>query len=238
MQKIGLNTYIRIKGTIPKNWDGVGTATTAKGHIRRWSNTLNEWMMGNLLREDKIDRIIWFDSTIQDESYDNPIGIYTDASKYRDNVGYSWVATDGDYIIEEAMIPAKDMETSTAGLAAVHEALLWLKESQNTNRNSEIMTDCQSVALILNSHKAKSQLCADTLQLISFLKGRAKIIWIKGHNGTGCTADRYTLIGINVGRSMNMSLRKILFKLKRRLLSLICHVFHCPTQKNTGATNF
>ncbi len=35
---------------------------------------------------------------------------------------------------------------------------------------------------ILN--KAKSQLCADTFQLLSSLGGRVKIILIKGHNGT------------------------------------------------------
>ncbi len=69
VQKMGLNTYIRIKRTTPKNWDGVGTATVAKGHIRRWSNTLREWMMGNLPMEDKIDCKIWSDSLIQDESY-------------------------------------------------------------------------------------------------------------------------------------------------------------------------
>ena len=183
-QKMGLNTYIRIKGTTPNNWDGVGTATVAKGHIRRWSNTLNDWTMGNLPREDKIDRIIWSDSSIIDESYENPIRIYTDASKYRDNIGYSWVATDGDYIIDEAMISTKDMEVFIAELAAVYDALLWLRKSQNMYRHSEIMTDCQSVAQVLNCHKAKSQLCADTLQQLSSLEGRVKIIWIKGHSGT------------------------------------------------------
>ncbi len=104
--------------------------------------------------------------------------IYPDASKYRDNIGYSWVATDGD----KAMISTKDMEIFTAELAAVHDALLWLKKSQNMIRNSEFMTECQSVAQILN--KAKSQLCADTFQLLSSLGGRVKIILIKGHNGT------------------------------------------------------
>ncbi len=92
--------------------------------------------------ENKIDCKIWSDSLIQDESYENPMIKYPDASKYRDNIGYSWVATDGD----KAMISTKDMEIFTAELAAVHDALLWLKKSQNMIRNSEIMTECQSVS--------------------------------------------------------------------------------------------
>ncbi len=75
---------------------------------------------------------------------ETPIYIYTDASVEGTNIGCSWAACDGEFIISKDTIPLKECGVFQAEVIAIKEALTWIKKSHPSNRNYVMKSDSQS----------------------------------------------------------------------------------------------
>ncbi len=100
-------------------------------------------------------------------------------------MGYSWLASIGDYVIEEDIISAKDISVYKAEMLAIAEAVQWLRMNTDPMRKNIILSDSKSVVEKLNGHLAQDEVTRDTMMALRDLNTlvRTEVRWIKGHSG-------------------------------------------------------
>ena len=160
------------------------------GHLGLWNEELNHILSEGLPVEYKINKMVWIEHQPQAESFFlQPIHIYTDASKAGDDVGYGWIATDGDYAIAEEYYSAREISVYYGELSAVKEALMWLHDSNLLDRKVVIWSDSKGVVQCLNGYKAGSVLALETMNLLKKLASQLpiQVAWVKGHSN--CTGN-------------------------------------------------
>ncbi len=188
VREMGMNTYLRIKDLVRAGWDGIGDQKNIVGHLGVWRTVEVQCIGESFPREKRISEQIWISTpeTEPDLSLEYPIVMYTDASKEGDNVGYSWIASIGDYAIAEDTNSAKDISVYKAEMMAVGEAMQWLKKNTEIMRMNIILSDSKGVVERLNGHVAKDEMTKDIMLALKDLnvKTRTEVKWIKGHNGT------------------------------------------------------
>ena len=187
VQEMGMNTYLRNKDTLKPGWDCIGDTNKLMGHLGVWRALEEDSLNVAYPREKKISEHVWVDSPTE-ESLDKlelPLALYTDASKEGVNVGYSWVASIGDYVMDEGLISAKDICVYKAELLAVAEALEWLLAKGDKLRDNVIYSDSESVVNTLNGFLAKDELTKRVMMMLRELNrtNRTKVAWVKGHSG-------------------------------------------------------
>ncbi len=135
--------------------------------------------------------------------------MYTDASKEGDYVGYSWLASIEDFIIEEKIFSAREINIYQAEMLAIKEALEWASQNSEPERDIKNLSDSLSAFTILNGHTAANQISLETLNLLDSLQSRTHIrrytvCWVKGHNDTtgNETADALARQGMMNARSL------------------------------------
>ncbi len=187
VQEMGMNTYLRIKELVQAGWDGIGHHTTIVGHLGVWK-AVEEQCVGVLYpRGKRISEQIWTaaSETEPEHRLEYPIMMYTDASKEGANVGYSWLASIGEYVIEENITPAKDISVFKAEMLAIGESLKWLQKNMDPMRRNIILSDSKSVVEKLNGHLAQDEMTRNIMVALRDLNARTptEVIWIKGHSG-------------------------------------------------------
>ncbi len=187
VQEMGMSTYLRIKGLVRAGWDGIGDQVSIVGHLGVWKAVEEQCIGTSYPREKRLSQQIWI-STPEIESehrLEYPIVLYTDASKEGANLGYSWLASIGDYMIEENFTSAKDISVYKAEMLAVGEAIQWLQKNMDPMRRNIILSDSKSVVEKLNSHLAQDEITRDIMVALRDLNKRAptEVKWIKGHSG-------------------------------------------------------
>ncbi len=112
------------------------------------------------------------------------LAMYTDASKEKDNVGYGWLASIGNYITAEEVYLAKDISIYKAEMLAIKEALSWLHTNAEENRNTVIYSDSKSSVTRINGYLAKDNETKEIMILLQELNEftHTEIKWVKGHN--------------------------------------------------------
>ncbi len=115
---------------------------------------------------------------------ENELALYTDASKDKDNVGYGWLASIGDYIIAEETYIAKDISVYKAEMLAIKEALSWLRTNVEENRNVTIYSDSKRSVTRINGYLANDIVTKEIMTMLKDLNERTQteVKWIKGHN--------------------------------------------------------
>ncbi len=187
VQEMGMNTYLRIKDLVRAGWDGIGFQATTVGHLGVWKAIEMQCIGTSYPREKRISEHIWISAPEikPDPKLEHPIVMYTDASKEGDNVGYSWLASIGDYVMADNITSAKDISVYKAEMMAVGDALQWLKGNMDIMRTNVIFRDSKSVVEKLNGHLAQDETTRDimiTLRDLN-LKVQTEVRWVKGHNG-------------------------------------------------------
>ena len=188
-REVGMNTYLRNKKLVRAGWDGIGKYHLVKGHLGVWREIEDRCIGISYPREEKVSENIWMEEVKEVEDnreweMELPLAVYTDASKEGANIGYCWIATIGDYIIEEEMSLAKDISVYKAEMLAIKEAVSWLKENAERNRSIIIYSDSKSAVQVLQGNKAKDILAKETMWALRELTStyRTKVSWIKGHS--------------------------------------------------------
>ena len=190
-EEIGLCAYLRTKEMPRNTWDGIGKMTRASGHIAKWQKLENKFISCDLPRQSKFSKYIWREETPltwAKDSFETPLVLYTDASKEGENIGYAWCACDGDYVIAEDRLSTKGVSVHHAEIMAIKEALSWLKDHGDPNRNTVLFSDSQSAVMKLNGHTAEDELVLTTMELTRDITKTISISinWVKGHsNQTG-----------------------------------------------------
>ncbi len=187
VQEMGMNTYLRIKDLVRAGWDGIGQQASTVGHLARWKAVEAKCIGTSFPREKRISEQIWVlpPEIEPDFKLVHPIVMYTDASKEGANVGYSWLASIGDYVMEENVTSAKDISVYKAEMMAVGEALHWLQRNMDTMRTNIILSDSKSVVEKINGHLAQDEMTRDIMVMLRDLnvKVLTEVKWIKAHNG-------------------------------------------------------
>ncbi len=191
-QEVGMNTYIRNRHLVKAGWDGIGKLKSIGGHLGLWQERENSNAELTLPREKRLSEHIWkpeleldMAANHQIPGYEHPLVMYTDASKEGENIGYYWMASLGDYVIDESMISGKDISIYRAELLAIKEALEWLQDNREIRRPIVIYSDSKSAVAILNGYKATDEITRDTLTLLRDIgkDTKIRIEWVKGHSG-------------------------------------------------------
>ena len=185
VQEAGMNTYIRNKNTVIPGWDGIGRQNVTTGHLGAWRKRERSIPKLACPRDNRVSEYIWLQEWPDTEKFEHPLALYTDASKSGDNVGYSWIASIGDFIIDWDTLCAKDISVHKAEMLAIKEALSWTKEHAERTRDTVIYSDSNSVVQALNGSLAKDTLTRDTRMLMRDISGITSVTiqWIKGHSG-------------------------------------------------------
>ncbi len=76
--------------------------------------------------------------------------IFTDASMDSSNVGISFVACEGDYVIKEMTGSLKEISVYRAEMMAIKDALSWIKTEDLKQWSLDIYNDCLSAVTTLN----------------------------------------------------------------------------------------
>ncbi len=200
-EEVGMNTYLRIQDTIQSNWNGIGQKGRLMGHISLWRK--KSLSLDNFPRLKQHQRFFW-----KDRKQPPPIrgiSIYSDASKSAENVGFAWAAFQGDYILDEHVSSAKEVNVYQAEIMAIKEALSWIKDLELTDTIT-IYSDSQSAVLALNNYVSSDSLTHDTMELLAELDN-VTLEWVKGHNNvTGNEyADMLARIGAEEAKNISYS---------------------------------
>ncbi len=210
-QQTGLIAYFRLKHNLIPGWDGLGRKTTQKGHLRIWKDTLSGMIDPNYPVEEVLNTHLWRQHIdhIHNKGWGSPLRIYTDASKTGDNVGYGWIATDGDYIVAEEIYSAKEIEVHRAEVLAIKEALSWLKNCRHPGRETIISSDSQSAVSALNGYVIRDNTTKTTMELLIELDktDSVELVWVRGHNNTtgNEVADMLARVGAEEARRISYS---------------------------------
>ena len=210
-QQTGLRSYFRLKDNLSPGWDGIGRNTNLKGHLRIWEDTLSGIIDPNYPIENKLDVYMWRKDVVypRDIGWGSPLHIYTDASKCGSNVGYGWIACDGDYAIAEEIYSAKEIEVYRAEVLAIKEALSWLKTNKQPGRKTVIFSDSQSAVSTLNGFVIKDITIQTTMELLIDLgtTDRVELEWVRGHNNTTGNemADTLARVGAEEAKEISYS---------------------------------
>ncbi len=192
-EEMGLQTYSRTQEVLPANWDGLGKKNRIVGHIQYWKKKLNQIIHINYPTDPRINVQIWTEvnTNTDDASFERSLDIFTDASKSMDEVGYAWMASDGDFIIDERIYSAREISVYEAEVMAIKEALSWLKDHNILGRRVNIYSDSQSAVISINGHVATNGLLKDTMMSLCALKQShpVEVKWVKGHNNN--TGNEY-----------------------------------------------
>ena len=187
-QEVGMCTYIRNEKIQKTVWDGMGMRSDISGHLGRWKAQEQEIKKQNYPIQNRICEKVWALERIPEvttkEKWDSPLILYTDASKKGDHVGYAWLATIGDYEYANKSIPARDITVFHAEILAIKEALQWVLEAQEWDRNMLLFSDSRSAVQTLKGHIAKDEIIKETKTLFEQIKSKIDfdIRWIKGHD--------------------------------------------------------
>ncbi len=184
-QEVGMHTYQRIKDIVRLNWDGIGKQKCVKGHLEVWKATEDRAIGIEYPRETPGYEQIWVEQcTTKIQRMEYELAIYTDASKEKDNVGYGWLASIGNYVIEEEVYIAKDISVYKAEMLAIKEALSWLCTNIETDRHTVIYSDSKSSVTRLNGYLAKDDVTKEAMSLLKELNEltHTEVRWVKGHS--------------------------------------------------------
>ncbi len=207
-KEVGWNTHTQTKNLITRRWDGKGNQAITRGHVEVWSRMGDMSTRVTYPQDPRISEYIWIEENAKnrEEMLEYPFKIYTDASKTGTNVGYSWIATIGDYEIEEEINMAQDINVYKAEMLAIREALSWLKKNGLTDRRNMIFTDSRSAVEVLSNNLATTGLVKEVMILLKELNQRTStsIHWVKGHSAnTGNeTADMQAKKGAEASRKL------------------------------------
>ena len=154
-----------------------------------------------------------------------PIKIYTDASKEGDNVGYAWLASIGDYIVDQDIVSARDITVYKAEVLAIREALSWLKLNFESDRANIIYCDSDSAVKALNEHNAKDWLSLEVLSRICDIREDTSldVKWIKGHNGDTGNECADAMARIGASEAKKLSYVSPFMPMSKRALKKIIH---------------
>ena len=180
-----MNTYLRIKYIVRSNWDGIGTHKSIKGHLGMWRATEEKAVGTTYPREVTEHEQIWVEyCPTKTQKMEYEFAIYTDASKEKDNVGYGWLASIGNYLIHDEVYLAKDISVHKAEMLAIKEALSWLRINAEENRDIVIYSDSKSSVTILNGYLAKDIITKEAMTLLKELNEitHTEVKWVKGHS--------------------------------------------------------
>ncbi len=185
IEEAGMMTYLRNKELVKPGWDGVGRQKSCVGHLGTWRSKEEITCTVTYPRERRVSQYVWVEKPKRSSLWTHPIALYTDASKEKDNVGYSWIASIGDYVIGEATMTAKDISVYKGKMLAIKEALSWLRDHIEISRRNVIYCDSKSVVQVLNGCLAKDELTWDTLKLLREVNqvAHTSVQWVKGHSG-------------------------------------------------------
>ncbi len=193
-QELGLNAYCRLRDTLPNTWDGIGTASKVKGHLRQWQKMLCLRIPKGYPVSGVMHRHIWHDlQELNDDEDDGAQGdilrIYTDASKMGPNNGYGWAATSGDYLVQESFYSARNLGIHKVEIMAISEALSWIKELGLSDFTIRIYSDSRSAVSALNGYIAKDFVTWETMMLLKEINhnNTVTLSWVKGHSD--CTGN-------------------------------------------------
>ncbi len=192
VKEIGMKTYSRLRSEITNKWDYIGAQNKVCGHIGLWSTELMSALPVGIPVEAQNEEMIWINHNKDDYGPDIvPMNIYTDASKTQDDVGISWVATEGNYIMAEGYDSAKEISIYTAELLAIQEALRWLKDRLPLVKKVVIWSASKGAVSSLNGYKTKNSMAIETMYLLRELTAcmSVQIKWVKGHSN--CTGNEY-----------------------------------------------
>ncbi len=183
VQKTGMMAFLRNRTIINPRWEGRGLYKGLKGHLRRWNEAYNKQARGDRPIERTVKGHIWRDSRNPAKGPHGPLKIYTDASKDGENVGISFIVCDGDYIIEERTLPAKEISVHHAEMIAIKEALSWLKYDlqDGLERPLEIYSDSLSAVTAINGYEPKDSTSQEAMLLLKDME-RVTLTWVKGHS--------------------------------------------------------
>ncbi len=125
------------------------------------------------------------DRVTSHRGYENPMDIYTDASKKRDNIGYSCVACDDIYILDEGYKSTIEIGIFQVEMLAVAEVLRCIKHQGDREREYNIWSDSKGVVMSLNGYKANSRLMGETILELKKLRVMTNIKkgWVQAHSG-------------------------------------------------------
>ncbi len=185
-QEVGMNTYLRNKDQITTRWDGIGTQRAITGHLGIWRKTEQDSLGLNYPRIKTISERVWIENGKEpEEQMEFPLAIYTDAAKTGEDVGYSWIASIGDYVIAEDISSAKDISIFRAELLAIYEAVKWLQSNLDITRVTKIYSDSLGATQKLNGNLATEELTRDIMTMLLELnqKTKTEITWVKAHSG-------------------------------------------------------
>ncbi len=185
--EMGMGTYLRINDMITRS------NFTQHGHLGRWSRMAKSFLPDSYPRENRLLKQVWIEAPVmQNRFFPEPVRIYTDASKEDKNVGYAWVASDGDYMIAEDIYSGREMSVFYAEVMAIKEALSWIKSQNDDTRSYEIYSDSLSAVNVLNGYIANGPVICETMELFKSLSDgnySIKVAWTKGHANT--TGNEY-----------------------------------------------
>ncbi len=209
IKEIGLNTFARLQDSHRNNWDHVGTQKRLMGHLGLWKKELSRLYPVGYPRGEKLSARMWIPDNHSEWNryFPQPIRIYTDASRSRDNVGLGWLTCDGDYVITCGSVPMKEINVYHAEMLAIKEALSWIKEEGSRDRWYIIYTDSESAACTLRGQMAKDFIAKETMCLLRELgkKCYIQIQWIKGHAGNvgNLIADKLAQEGMEEAKKLS-----------------------------------
>ncbi len=121
-QERGLCTFFRIKSHLNDTWNGLERGRHSKGHIGRWSKQEEIVLSTSFPKEKAINKLVWVEKSKPREGT-MPMMVYTDASKEGNRIGYSWIASIGDYSLAHKIFSAREMNIYQAEMLAIKEPL-------------------------------------------------------------------------------------------------------------------
>ncbi len=177
-QETGVCTYLRIQGSTQNKHLIQG------GHLWHWNKMTDSIIDSGYPREGNLSQHIWIETVAANKRFfQEPICIYSDASKEGDNVGYAFAACDGDFALDEKVFSAKEVDVFLAEVMAIKEALSWIKNHNDNTRSYVIWSDSLSAVKKINGHEANGRVVLETMQLMETL-GKSvsvQLTWTKGH---------------------------------------------------------
>ncbi len=206
VEDVGFNTFLRIKQQLDSSW----VDDDGKGHVGIWKKKERVSLQGPIPMMNSIRRNVWHNANSTNRNHLKKkymIQVYTDASKQGDNVGYAWAACAGDFVIEERIYSAKEIDIHCAETMAIREALSWIKELQSLDCAFRVISDSQSAITVLCGHEAKDYITYEAMTLLSQIKSPLQVIWTKGHSkNTGNElADALARVGAEEAIRMSYS---------------------------------
>ncbi len=81
VEKTAIMTFIRNKGVIKEQWDGIGSQYKTRGHLALWKRKEFDLLDGRIPQESRLQCKVWKEQSVREAKDHLPITIFTDASR-------------------------------------------------------------------------------------------------------------------------------------------------------------